>query len=177
MQSWSDLTEVPADLGRCVVAIGVFDGVHMGHRVLISRAVGAARQAGVPAVLLTFEPHPAEVVRPEAAPLRLTSAADKEALVAELDIDAMLVLAFTPELSHLEPDEFIRLVLIAFVIAAPLAWYLAHEWLKGFEYKIEPSIAIFVIAGAGSLAIALITVSYESVRAATVNPIKSLRNE
>jgi riboflavin kinase/FMN adenylyltransferase len=111
VQCWSDLTEVPADLGRSVVAIGVFDGVHMGHRVLISRAVGAARQAGVPAVLLTFEPHPAEVVRPEAAPLRLTSAADKARLVAELDVDAMLVLAFTPELSHLEPDEFIRLVL------------------------------------------------------------------
>ncbi|MDX6228787.1 MAG: riboflavin kinase / adenylyltransferase [Frankiales bacterium] len=111
MQCWSDLTEVPADLGRSVVAIGVFDGVHMGHRVIISRAVGAARQAGVPAVLLTFEPHPAEVVRPEVAPLRLTSASDKAALVARLDVDAMLVLAFTLELSHQEPEEFIRRVL------------------------------------------------------------------
>ena len=111
MQCWSELTEVPDDLGRCVVAVGVFDGVHMGHRVIISRAVGAARQAGVPAVLLTFEPHPAEVVRPEGAPLRLTSTQDKAALVARLDIDAMLVLAFTPELSHLEPEEFIALVL------------------------------------------------------------------
>jgi riboflavin kinase / FMN adenylyltransferase len=111
VQSWSDLTEVPVDLGGSVVAIGVFDGVHMGHRVIISRAVGAARQAGVPAVLLTFEPHPAEVVRPEEAPLRLTSRTDKAELVAELEIDAMLVLAFTPELSHLEPEEFVRLVL------------------------------------------------------------------
>jgi riboflavin kinase / FMN adenylyltransferase len=111
VQWWSDLTEVPADLGRSVVAIGVFDGVHLGHRVIISRAVGAARQAGVPAVLLTFEPHPAEVVRPEEAPLRLTSVAAKGALVADLEIDAMLVLAFTPELSHLEPEEFVRLVL------------------------------------------------------------------
>jgi riboflavin kinase/FMN adenylyltransferase len=108
---WSDLTEVPADLGRSVVAIGVFDGVHMGHRVLISRAVGAARQAGVPAILLTFEPHPAEVVRPEAAPLRLTFAAEKAALIARLDIDAMLVLAFTPDLAHLEPEQFIATVL------------------------------------------------------------------
>jgi riboflavin kinase/FMN adenylyltransferase len=111
VQCWSDLTEVPADLGRSVVAIGVFDGVHMGHRVLISRAVGAARQAGLPAVLLTFEPHPAEVVRPEVAPLRLTSASEKAALVARLDIDAMLVLAFTPEVSHLEPEQFIGTVL------------------------------------------------------------------
>ncbi len=111
MQCWSDLSEVPGDLGSSVVAIGVFDGVHMGHRVLISRAVGAARQAGVPAVLLTFEPHPAEVVRPETAPLRLTSAADKAALVARLDVDAMLVLAFTADLSHLEPEQFIRQVL------------------------------------------------------------------
>jgi riboflavin kinase / FMN adenylyltransferase len=111
VQCWSDLTEVPADLGPTVVAIGVFDGVHMGHRVLISRAVGAAHQAGVPAVLLTFEPHPAEVVRPEVAPLRLTSASDKAALVARLDVDAMLVLAFTLELSHQEPEEFVQLVL------------------------------------------------------------------
>ncbi|MDX6221114.1 MAG: riboflavin kinase / adenylyltransferase [Frankiales bacterium] len=111
MQCWSDLTEVPVDLGRSVVAIGVFDGVHMGHRVIISRAVGAARQAGVPAVLLTFEPHPAEVVRPEVAPLRLTSASDKASLVARLDVDAMLVLAFTLELSHVEPEEFVRRVL------------------------------------------------------------------
>jgi riboflavin kinase/FMN adenylyltransferase len=83
----------------------------MGHRMLISRAVGAARQAGVPAVLLTFEPHPAEVVRPEDAPLRLTSASEKAALVERLDVDAMLVLAFTAELSHLEPEEFIAAVL------------------------------------------------------------------
>ncbi|BEP16471.1 bifunctional riboflavin kinase/FAD synthetase [Acidothermaceae bacterium B102] len=111
MQLWSDLTEVPADLGTSVVAIGVFDGVHMGHRVIISRAVGAARQAGVPAVLLTFEPHPAEVVRPEEAPLRLTSAEAKAVFVADLEVDAMLVLAFTPELSHVEPEEFVRAVL------------------------------------------------------------------
>ena len=49
VQWWSDLSEVPGDLGPTVVAIGVFDGVHMGHRVIISRAVEAARQAGVPA--------------------------------------------------------------------------------------------------------------------------------
>jgi riboflavin kinase / FMN adenylyltransferase len=111
VQLWSELTEVSADLGRSVVAIGVFDGVHMGHRVIISRAVGAARQAGVPAVLLTFEPHPAEVVRPEEAPLRITNASAKAALVADLEIDAMLVLAFTPDLSQLEPEEFVRQVL------------------------------------------------------------------
>ncbi len=108
---WSDLSEVPRDLGPTVVAIGVFDGVHLGHRVIISRAVEAAHKAGVPAILLTFEPHPAEVVRPEAAPLRLTSVDRKAALVADLDIDDMLVLAFTSELSNVEPEEFVRRVL------------------------------------------------------------------
>jgi riboflavin kinase/FMN adenylyltransferase len=111
VQWWSDLAEVPAGLDSSVVAIGVFDGVHLGHRAIIARAVEAGHGLGVPSVVLTFEPHPAEVVRPEGAPLRLTSADEKAILVEQLGVDDMLVLAFTDELSQLEPDEFVRRVL------------------------------------------------------------------
>jgi riboflavin kinase / FMN adenylyltransferase len=111
VQWWSDLAEVPAGLDSSVVAIGVFDGVHLGHRAIIARAVEAGHRLGVPSVVLTFEPHPAEVVRPGGAPLRLTSAQEKAALVEQLGVDDMLVLAFTEALSQLEPDEFVRRVL------------------------------------------------------------------
>ena len=71
MQRWRGLDEVPADWGRCVLTIGVFDGVHRGHRELITRAVDSARERGIPSVLMTFDPHPIRHFRPDAAPFRL----------------------------------------------------------------------------------------------------------
>jgi putative ABC transport system permease protein len=73
--------------------------------------------------------------------------------------------------------EFLKLVLISFVIAVPIAWYATNSWLKGFEYKIPVTITVFVYAGVSALLIALITISYESFKAAATNPINSLRNE
>jgi putative ABC transport system permease protein len=73
--------------------------------------------------------------------------------------------------------EFIKLVLLAFVIAGPLSWYAMNKWLEGFEYKTPLNIFIFVMAGLGALAIALFTISYESLKAANTNPARTLRNE
>lgn len=73
--------------------------------------------------------------------------------------------------------EFIRLVLIALIIAVPLAWYMMNEWLNGFAYHLPISFTIFIYAGSAALAIALITVSFESIKAASANPVTSLRNE
>ncbi len=73
--------------------------------------------------------------------------------------------------------EFIKLVIIALIIAIPIAWYGMTQWLEGFAYKVPISIMVFVYAGAVALLIALLTVSFESIKAATVNPVKSLRNE
>ena len=72
---------------------------------------------------------------------------------------------------------FTRLIVIAIAIAIPIAWFGAHKWLSSFAYRVHVGWAIFVIASFGALAIAWITVSYESVKAAIVNPIKSLRTE
>ncbi len=73
--------------------------------------------------------------------------------------------------------EFVKLVIIAFAIAVPLAWYAMNQWLQGFAFHIPLEVTVFLIAGFAALMIALLTVSFESLRAASVNPIKSLRSE
>ncbi|MFZ2905706.1 MAG: ABC transporter permease [Cyclobacteriaceae bacterium] len=73
--------------------------------------------------------------------------------------------------------EFVKLVIIAFVIAVPVGYYGMNSWLAGFAYKIELNAVVFVIAGVISLLIAWLTISFESIKAAVSNPVKSLRNE
>ncbi len=73
--------------------------------------------------------------------------------------------------------DFIRLVIIAFVIASPVAWYIMQNWLQGFAYRINISWWIFFIAGLLAVVIALATVSFQSIKAAIANPVKSLRTE
>lgn len=73
--------------------------------------------------------------------------------------------------------DFIKLVLIAFVIASPLAWFVMHSWLQDFAYRINISWWIFFLAGLLAIAIALITISFQSIKAAMANPVKSLRTE
>jgi riboflavin kinase / FMN adenylyltransferase len=112
VQRWRGLDATPPDLGRTVVTIGMYDGVHRGHQHLISTAVARARALGRPALLLTFDPHPSEVVRPGSHPAILTSTDRKAELVAELGVDAMCVLPFTHEFSRLTPGEFTHGVLV-----------------------------------------------------------------
>jgi len=73
--------------------------------------------------------------------------------------------------------EFVKLVLVAFVVAIPIAWYAMNKWLQGFEYKTKMDIFIFVYAGLGAVAIALLTISFESLKAANSDPARILRNE
>lgn len=73
--------------------------------------------------------------------------------------------------------DFLKLVLVAILIASPLAWYAMNEWLQGFAYKIDIAWWVFVLAGLLAVGIALLTVSFQSIRAALMNPVKSLRSE
>jgi putative ABC transport system permease protein len=73
--------------------------------------------------------------------------------------------------------DFLKLVLIAFVIAVPLAWYAMNQWLENFAYRIGLEWWVFALAGVAAIAIATLTVSYQSVRAALSNPVESLRSE
>ncbi|MEV4320219.1 bifunctional riboflavin kinase/FAD synthetase [Actinocrispum sp. NPDC049592] len=112
MQRWRGLEHLPGGWGRCVATIGVFDGVHRGHQGLIARAVELAQQRSVPSVVVTFDPHPSEVVRPGSHPAQLTTLRRKAELVEELGVDVFCVLPFTPELSRVPADEFVHEILV-----------------------------------------------------------------
>ncbi len=111
MYRWHGLDDVPAGWGGCVATIGVFDGVHRGHQRVVEQAVQVARSRNLPLVVITFDPHPDEVVRPGSHPPDLTSPRRLAQLLADLGAAALLVLPFTVEFSRLSPDEFVRTVL------------------------------------------------------------------
>ncbi|MFK0174077.1 bifunctional riboflavin kinase/FAD synthetase [Streptomyces sp. NPDC090306] len=112
MQRWRGLEDIPQDWGRSVVTIGSYDGVHRGHQLIVRHAVDRARQLGVPCVVVTFDPHPSEVVRPGSHPPLLAPQPRRAELMAELGVDAVLVLPFTKEFSKLSPAEFLVKVLV-----------------------------------------------------------------
>ena len=112
MQRWRGVEAVPSSWGRCVVTIGIFDGVHAGHQRIIGRAVELAQERGVPSVVLTFDPHPIEIIRPGSHPPLLTGPRHKAELLEALGVDVMCVLPFTPEFRRLTADEFVHEVLV-----------------------------------------------------------------
>ncbi|MBY8889177.1 bifunctional riboflavin kinase/FAD synthetase [Streptomyces sp. PTM05] len=112
MERWRGLEDVPEGWGRSVVTIGSYDGVHRGHQLIIGRAVERARELGVPAVVVTFDPHPSEVVRPGSHPPLLAAHHRRAELMAEIGVDALLILPFTTEFSQLSPGDFVRTVLV-----------------------------------------------------------------
>ena len=112
MERWRGVETIPTKWGRCVVTIGVFDGVHRGHQLIIGRAVEKARELGIPSLVLTFDPHPIEVVRPGSHPPLLTSQRYKADLVEELGVDVFCVLPFTTAFMRLTAEEFVHSVLV-----------------------------------------------------------------
>lgn len=112
MHRWTDLSQVPAGFGPSVVTIGNFDGVHRGHRSVLTRMVGRARAVGAAAVAVTFHPHPAQVHRPEVAPDLITGVADRLELLAETGLDAVLLVEYTLDFARTTPEEFVRRYLV-----------------------------------------------------------------
>lgn len=111
MRLWHGLADVPGDWGACVATVGTFDGVHCGHQLTVHTARDAARDLGLPVVVVTFDPHPREVVRPGTHPPLLCTVRRRVELLAGLGVDAVCVLPFSYELSQSGPDEFVRQVL------------------------------------------------------------------
>ncbi|WP_295812179.1 bifunctional riboflavin kinase/FAD synthetase [uncultured Nitratireductor sp.] len=108
----ADLTDLPAPLRGGVVAIGNFDGVHRGHQSVLEPALEVARREGVPALVLTFEPHPRRVFRPDVPLFRLTPAPMKAALLGTLGFDAVVEQRFDRAFSGLSPQDFVKTVLV-----------------------------------------------------------------
>ena len=107
--AWSleEVTPAPS-----VVTIGNFDGVHRGHRVLLHRTTGAAAESGVRSAAITFDPHPAAVLRPGSEPPALQTLEQRVVTLAEAGVELVLVLPFTPEVAALTPQQFVRHVLV-----------------------------------------------------------------
>ncbi|WP_049754117.1 bifunctional riboflavin kinase/FAD synthetase [Heliomicrobium modesticaldum] len=103
----------PLDIryGDVYVALGNFDGVHLGHQKLITEMVKKARASQGTAVVATFHPHPLRLIRPEAAPKLITPMDVKAGLLGRLGVDIVLILPFNPDLAKLSPEEFVQQVL------------------------------------------------------------------
>lgn len=107
MERWRSLTEVPAGYGPSVVTIGNFDGVHLGHQSVFAQLREQAHERGAAAVVVTFDPHPALVHRPESHPGLIMGLEDKLEALEETQANAVLVLPYSLEFSRLSPEEFI----------------------------------------------------------------------
>src|SRR5712671_3161905 len=107
----SDESRLPPYVMGTVLTVGTFDGVHRGHRVVVERMVGRSRHLKIPSVLVTFEPHPLEIVNPAAAPLLLTTHDEKQEVLAETGIDYLAVVPFTAELAAYSAEDFVELIL------------------------------------------------------------------
>ena len=95
-----------------VITVGTFDGVHIGHRDLLGRVVARAEARALPSLLVTFDPHPLEVVNPTAAPPLLSTTEEKLEAVAESGLEYAAVVPFTPALASLDASEFVERVLL-----------------------------------------------------------------
>lgn len=114
MRVWRSCDAVPADLGRTVVTVGNFDGVHLGHQHVVRRAREVADELGISDVVaVTFDPHPIAVLRPEHAPLTLTTVETRVRLLEEAGVDDVLVVPFSRELAQWSPQRFVDEILVA----------------------------------------------------------------
>jgi len=102
----------PPESAGGVVALGVFDGIHLGHRKILGVAVERARDLGVSSLACTFDPRPIEVLQPERAPIPITTLEERLELIAEAGIDTTLLLPFTTALARMEPEAFIEDVML-----------------------------------------------------------------
>jgi riboflavin kinase/FMN adenylyltransferase len=106
MKIFCQLADVPLNFGPTVATIGNFDGVHRGHQWVIAEVVARARSLGIKSIAITFDPHPARVIRPESSQPLITPLAEKLELLAATGIDAVLVLPFTTDLSRTSARTF-----------------------------------------------------------------------
>ncbi|QJQ31121.1 bifunctional riboflavin kinase/FAD synthetase [Sphingomonas lacunae] len=113
MQRLHSSQPIPDSLRGAVIALGNFDGFHLGHQAVVGAAVEQARARGCPAIVATFDPHPVRHFRPDAPPFRLTTLDQRQRLFGEAGADAMLVLEFGPALAGMTADQFIGDLLLA----------------------------------------------------------------
>jgi len=117
----------------CAVTIGAYDGVHVGHRLVIERVRRVAAEQGLASAVVTFDQHPAAVVRPESAPKVLTDLPQKLELLASTNVDHVLVVHFDQERSEESPEEFVREVLVGCLSARAII--VGHDFHFGYKRR------------------------------------------
>lgn len=129
--------ELPLQDEGAVVTVGTFDGVHRGHREVLAEIVARARAKGRKSVLVTFEPHPLRVIRPDQAPPLLTPLAEKIPLLAESGLDYTYLLEFTPELQSYPARRFVTEILLARTGMRELVMGHDHGFGRGREGSVD----------------------------------------
>lgn len=112
VQVWRSVADAEGELDLSVVTIGVFDGVHRGHRAVVGRAAGQAASLGVPLVVVTFDPHPMSVVRPDHTPALVAPVDHRVRLLGAAGADAVLILPFDEERAAQSAEDFVREIIV-----------------------------------------------------------------
>src|SRR5690348_14877059 len=129
MEILHSIPELSALRGPLFLAIGVFDGVHRGHQAVISTSADHARAAGGTPVVVTFDPHPEKLLRPESAPRLLSATQHKIALIQALGVEHLLIIKFDKEFAATEPEDFVEQLVTN---SKPLREIcVGHEWSFG----------------------------------------------
>src|SRR4051794_12849495 len=118
MQRLTLAGEIPESLRGSILALGNFDGFHLGHQAVVGRAIQRAFHERRPAIVATFDPHPVRLFKPDLPPFRLTTLDQRESLFAHAGADAMLVFEFTRELASMDAEQFVAEVLAGQIGAA-----------------------------------------------------------
>jgi riboflavin kinase/FMN adenylyltransferase len=127
------IESLPLAMGASVVTVGFFDGVHRGHQAVFQRTVEVATARGIAPVAVTFDRHPREILTPGREPRLLTTLERKASLIAELGVEALIVLEFTEEFSRWTPEVFVRKVLVEGLHAAHAV--VGSNFTFGFEAR------------------------------------------
>ncbi|WP_420634576.1 bifunctional riboflavin kinase/FAD synthetase [Candidatus Palauibacter sp.] len=125
------MSGLPPHVRGTVVTVGTFDGVHLGHQAILRQIRHRAQARDRHAVLLTFDPHPLRVVRPDAAPPLLTMPNEKKEILAQFDLDYVAFVPFTIEFSRYSPERFVEEVLVRRLRAAELVIGYDHGFGRG----------------------------------------------
>ena len=128
---------LPGDSGGNVLTVGTFDGVHRGHHLVLARLAARSRETGLTSVLVTFSPHPLDVVNPAAAPLLLTAGDEKIEVLAGSRLDYAVVLPFTPALAAYNAEQFVDEVLLRRLRMRELLVGYDHGFGRGREGDVE----------------------------------------
>jgi len=137
MQIVRGLESFPPDAGPSAVAIGAFDGIHLGHRAILGTAVKEARLGKLQALACTFDRDPMEVLQPDRAPLPITTLDERLELIAETGIDSAVVIPFTRAVAAIEAKAFVQDVLVGTLRAREIVVGFNHHFGRGARGDVE----------------------------------------